>query len=154
MVERLREYRAGYARWITRVMPAPQAVLRGGLGLVIGMAGLHKLLAPTVWTKYAAPPVEAMWPSAVISFEQAMVLNGVLEVLFGVVLLWGVLTSVVAGIVFLSLLGVVANLALVAVTTGQYVDILIRDLGLTALALGVTIQSATAAVGNGTTLKR
>lgn len=119
--------------------PPPSDVHRVGLGVVILVAGAHKVAAPGVWSAYSASIVTALWP---ISMDATMVANGVIEVGFGLVLLADRHTAVAAAVVAISLLGVVANLALVAVVSGQFVDVLIRDLGLAALATGVTIAAA------------
>lgn len=133
--DELEEYLSGYAE---RTFP----VLRVGLGAVILLAGAHKLVAPGVWTKYAAPWVTAVWPESLLPFALAMQINGAIEVGFGVALLAGVYTTVAAGIVAVSLLGVVVDLLAGAVLTGKYVDVLIRDIGLLTLAVGVTLLSA------------
>lgn len=137
-------YYDSYVAYVQRWEPNTFEVMRLGLGTVILVASAHKLVAPVVWTAYAAPVVTAFWPEAVLSFEGFMVINGVLEVLFGLVLLLDRYTPLVAGIVALSLAAVVLNLAVGALTTGKFVDILIRDLGLTILAVGVTLESVRA----------
>lgn len=137
-------YYDSYVAYVQRWEPNTFEVMRLGLGAVILLAGAHKLVAPMVWTAYAAPVVTDLWPEAVISFEGFMVINGVLEVLFGLVLLLDRYTPLVAGVVALSLAAVVFNLAVGALTTGKFVDILIRDLGLTILAVGVTLESVRA----------
>ena len=116
--------------------------MRIGLSVVIFLAGAHKLVAPDVWTRYAAPWVTALWPDSIVSFELVMMANGVFELLFGVTLIAGFYTTIVSGVITLSLLAVVFDLATGAILTGKFVDILIRDLGLVALALGVTILCA------------
>lgn len=115
------------------------AVLRVGLGVLILLAGAHKLVAPGVWAAYTPPPVEALWP---VALDPTMVLFGVSEVLFGLVLIVGAYTTVFAALTAVSLLGTVLVLAVGAVQTGRHVDVLIRDVGLTVLALGVTLRSA------------
>lgn len=137
-------YYDSYVEYVQRWVPNTFEVMRLGLGGVILLAGAHKLVAPAVWTAYAAPVVTAFWPEAVLSFEGFMVINGVVEVLFGLVLLIDRYTPLVAGVVALSLAGVVLNLAVGALATGKFVDVLIRDLGLTILAVGVTLESVRA----------
>lgn len=117
-------------------------ILRMGLGAVILLAGAHKLVAPDVWTEYAAPWVTSLWPEPLLPFERAMMINGVFELLFGVALLVGFYTTVTAGIIALALISIVINLLTGAVMTGEFVDVLIRDIGLLALAIGVTLLSA------------
>lgn len=136
------QYRDTYVTYIGGYADYALPVLRIGLGAVILLAGGHKLVAPEVWTKYAAPWVTALWPEALFSFEIAMILNGVFEVLFGLAILVRFHTAVTAGIVALSLVAVVIDLLTGAVMTGKFVDVLIRDIGLLALATGVTVLSA------------
>lgn len=144
MDQRTTGYYDSYVAYVQRWVPNTVAIMRLGLGTVILLAGAHKLVAPVVWTAYAAPVVTDLWPDAVISFKGFMVINGVLEVLFGLVLLLDCYTPLVAGVVALSLAAVVLNLAIGTLTTEKFVDILIRDLGLTILAVGVTLESVRA----------
>ena len=113
--------------------------MRVGLGVVILLAGAHKLVHPDVWTAYAAPWVLAAWP---LPMEPTMVVNGAIEVAFGVALIAGVWTTVVAGITAVSLAAVLVNLASVSLLAGEFVDVLIRDAGLTVLAVAVTLEAA------------
>jgi uncharacterized membrane protein YphA (DoxX/SURF4 family) len=135
-------YRDRYVGYLNRYSGHALPVMRIGLGVVIFLAGAHKLVAPDVWTKYAAPWVTALWPESVVSFDLVMMVNGMFELLFGVALIAGFYTTIVAGVITLSLLAVVFDLATGAILTGKFVDILIRDLGLVALAVGVTLLSA------------
>lgn len=135
-------YRERYVTAVGAHADAALPVMRVGLGVVILLAGAHKLVAPGVWTAYAAPWVSALWPDALVSMEAAMVLNGAIEVLFGLALVAGVYPAIAAGIVALSMAAVVVNLLTGAATTGEHVDVLIRDVGLVVLATGVTLLSA------------
>lgn len=135
-------YRDRYVTYVNEYAKYAYLVLRIGLGLVIFLAGAHKLVAPEVWTTYAAPWVTTLWPDRLVEFEIVMMLNGVFELLFGVALIAGIYTTVTAGIITLSLGAVVVDLLSGAVMTGKFVDILIRDIGLFALATGVTALSA------------
>ncbi|MFB6353120.1 MAG: DoxX family membrane protein [Halobacteriales archaeon] len=114
------------------------AVLRVGLGLVILLEGAHKLVEPAVWAAYAAPWVELLWPAPMVP---TMVVNGVVEVGFGLALLADRYTAAAATVVALSIAFVVVNLATVGLTTGAFVDVAIRDVGLVALATGVALQA-------------
>ncbi|WP_458190517.1 DoxX family protein [Haladaptatus sp. NG-WS-4] len=127
-----------YLRVLEPYARADDAVLRVGLGILIFFAGLDKLFEPMVWARYTAPIVAALWP---YPLGLSMVVNGVVEIAFGVALVVRFYTPLVAGITALSLAGVVLNLAIGAVQTGQFVDVLVRDLGLTLFALGVTLRS-------------
>lgn len=137
------EYRDQYVTFVAGYAKYTFPVVRMGLGTVILLAGGHKLVAPEVWTKYAAPWVITLWPEGLLSFERVMVLNGVVEILFGLAILADVYTAITAGIVALSLFAVVFDLLTGAITTGTHVDVLIRDIGLLALATGTTLLAAT-----------
>lgn len=128
-----------FGRYVTPYTDYADEVLRVGLGAVILLAGVHKLVDPAAWSAYAAPLVVALWP---VSMDATMVLNGVLEAIVGLAILIDSYTTVAAAIVALSLLGVVVDLLLAAAMTGKFLDVAIRDVGLTVLAIGVMLQSA------------
>lgn len=138
----LAAYRAAYVGAIASFGEYAYPVLRIGLGLVLLLGGVHKVVAPEVWTVYAAPWVRALWPESLLTLSTAMRLNGLVEVGFGAVLIAGVYTPIAAGIVALSLVGVLVDLLSVALTSGRFVDVLLRDLGLLVLAIGVTVLAA------------
>jgi hypothetical protein len=71
-----------------------------------------------------------------------MVLFGVTEVPVGLALLADWYTTLAAAIVAVSMVGTAFDLATIAVVSGRFVDVLIRDLGLFALAVVVALQSA------------
>lgn len=125
-------YTAGYARvW-----------LRVGLGIVVLLAGVSKYVQTAMWTKYYAPWFGRLWPTTLVSLETLTYAQGFFEILFGIALMLGFHTSLVAGIWALTMLGIVINLFTVFVTSGKYVGILIRDVGLFSLAVGVMLLSA------------
>lgn len=138
----LATYREKYVTFLGGYANYALPLMRTGLGAVILLAGAHKLVSPDVWTRYAAPWVTDLWPETLVAFEVAMMVNGVFEVLFGLVLIAGLYTAMTAGIVALSLTAVVFDLLTGVATTGKFVDILIRDIGLLALATGVTVLAA------------
>lgn len=111
-------------------------VLRVGLGVVILLAGLHKLVAPAVWSDYLAPIFAMHWP---VSLTLTMVVFGFSELPFGLLLIIDRYTLAAAAIVALSMAGTIVNLIIAALQTGRFVDILIRDFGLLILALGVVL---------------
>lgn len=111
-------------------------VLRVGLGIVILLAGLHKLVAPAVWGDYLAPVFAMRWP---VSLTLTMVIFGLSELPFGILLIIDRYTLGAAVIVALSMAGTVIDLAIAALQTGKFVDILIRDFGLLVLATGVVL---------------
>lgn len=117
-------------------------LLRGGLGVVILLAGAHKLVAPAAWHAYLAPPLAELWPTALVGLDPTFVLFGVSEVVFGLLLLADWHTPTVSALTALSLAGVVINLGLGVLLGEPWVDVLVRDLGLTLLAFGVALQAA------------
>lgn len=127
--------------WLAPRAPLAPAVLRIGLGLVILLEGAHKLVAPEAWAAYAAPWVLALWPAPMVP---TMLANGVIEVGFGLALVADRYATLAAAVVAVSIAFVVVNLATIGATTGQFVDVAIRDVGLVALAAGVALQSADA----------
>lgn len=128
----------GFGERLERTEGNAPTVYRVGLALVIALAGVHKLLAPEAWTIYV---VDWLVPLLPVSPRTWMLANGVVELLFGILLLIDRSMTAAAAIVALSLAGTVAYLVIVAVTEGQFVDVLVRDIGLTALAIGVFLQS-------------
>ncbi|MFB6310951.1 MAG: DoxX family protein [Salinirussus sp.] len=116
-------------------------ILRLGLGVTILLAGGHKLIAPAAWHAYLAPPLAAAWPTVAAPLDPVFVLFGISEVGFGVLLLADWHTPTIAGLTGLSLVGVVLNLAIGAAVGVQVIDVLIRDLGLAALAFGVALDA-------------
>lgn len=126
------------AIWYETHRPAAASVARYGLGVTILLAGIHKLIAPTAWTIYLIGGVE---PFILVTPLQFMLLNGILEIAFGLAIVGNHWTVPAVAIVAISLAATTVYLALVAVVrTGQFVDILIRDLGLLALAVTVLVQ--------------
>jgi uncharacterized protein YjeT (DUF2065 family) len=113
--------------------------LRVGLGLVILLAGLHKLVAPGPWAAYLVPPFDA-W--VLLTPRQFMLLNGVLEPPFALALLLDRYTVFAAGFVAASLAATILYLAVASALGAPFVDVLIRDIGLLALAVGVTVRAA------------
>ena len=59
--------------------PPPAVVARVGLGAMILLAGVHKLLAPGAWALYLT---DWLAPWLVVSPVTFMLVNGVLEVVF------------------------------------------------------------------------
>jgi len=116
--------------------------LRGGLGVVILLAGAHKLVAPGAWHAYLAPLFADPWPTALLPLDPTFVLFGVSEVLFGLLLLADWHTPTVATLTALSLLGVVLNLVVGVAQGRPHADVLVRDVGLTLLAFGVALDAA------------
>lgn len=123
---------AAYDRWV-------DDVARWGLGLVILFAGVHKLLDPGAWAVYVVPWLAALLP---MTPEEFMLLNGLLEPPFAAALLADRYAAPAAAFVALSLGATATYLIVVALTTGDFWDVVVRDIGLTALAVAVAIRSA------------
>ncbi|PSP76063.1 DoxX family protein [Halobacteriales archaeon QS_1_68_20] len=130
--------------WIGRYAHHARAALRFALGVVILLAGAHKLVAPAAWHGYLAPLLADLWPTALLPLDPTFVLFGVSEVLFGVLLLADWHTPTVAALTALSLLGVVANLVVGVVQGQPHADVLVRDVGLPPFAFGVALDAARA----------
>lgn len=127
--------------WIVQYRYLAGAALRGGLGLTIFLAGVHKVVAPGAWHAYLAPPIAEVWPTAILPLDPTFVLFGVSEVVVGLLLLADWHTPTVAMVTALSLVGVVANLGIGVAVGEAFVAVLIRDIGLVGLALGVGLSS-------------
>jgi uncharacterized membrane protein YphA (DoxX/SURF4 family) len=117
----------------------PPVLARVGLGAMVLLAGVHKLLAPAAWAVYVT---DWLAPLLVVSPVTFMLVNGVLEVGFGLAILADRYTALAAGVAAVSLSATVAYLALVAVLAGGlFADVLVRDVGLAALAWAVTVDA-------------
>jgi uncharacterized membrane protein YphA (DoxX/SURF4 family) len=114
------------------------ALARFGLGATLVLAGVHKLLAPEAWAAYVTDWVA---PWLVVSPRLFMLANGPPEILVGVLVLADRYVAPAAAVAAVSLPATVAYLAVVAVTDGVFVDVLIRDVGLTALAWVVLLDA-------------
>lgn len=120
-------------------LPAQATVARVGLGAMVLLAGVHKLLAPAAWTAYVT---DWLAPWLVVSPVVFMLVNGVLEVGFGVAIVADRWTVLSAGVAAVSLTATVGYLAVVALLeNGLFVDVLVRDIGLAALAWAVVVES-------------
>lgn len=119
--------------------PPPAIIARAGLGLTILLAGVHKLVVPGAWTVYVA---DWLAPWLVVSPVVFMLVNGVLELGFGAAILVDRFTRVAAGVVAVSLAATVGYLGVVALLDGgRFIDVLVRDVGLAALAWAVTVEA-------------
>lgn len=112
--------------------PRPDRLARVGLGLMLILAGAHKFLAPTAWTRYLIDPIV---PFILVTPVTFMLVNGLLELGFGIALLIDRIAKIAAGVAAVSLTATVVYLGGVAVLQGgQFMDLMIRDVGLAALA--------------------
>jgi uncharacterized membrane protein YphA (DoxX/SURF4 family) len=120
-------------------LPAPSAIARVGLGTMVFLAGVHKLAAPEMWTIYVT---DWLAPWLVVSPVVFMLINGVLEIGFGIAIAANRWTVVGAGVAAVSLSATVGYLAIVAVLeNGLFLDVLVRDVGLAALAWAVVVDA-------------
>jgi uncharacterized membrane protein YphA (DoxX/SURF4 family) len=132
--------RATVVRSLARADHLVDPLSRVGLGVVILLAGVHKLLAPEAWAVYLVPPFDRL---VVLSPVEFMLLNGVLEPPFALALVLDRYTTFAAAFVTVSLSVTVCYLAVAALlTNGAFVDVLVRDVGLVALAASVTVRAA------------
>jgi DoxX. len=119
--------------------PAPPVLARVGLGAMVLLAGIHKLAAPEAWAVYVT---DWLAPWLVVSPVMFMLVNGVLEVGFGLAIIGDRWTAFAAAVAAVSLSATVGYLALVALLEGGlFVDVLVRDVGLAALAWAVVIDA-------------
>ena len=115
------------------------AVARVGMGAMLVLAGAHKLLDPVSWAAYVVAWLE---PLLVVTPVQFMLVNGVLELGFGAALVADRYTTVAATVAAVSLAATTLYLLVVGLTQGGvFLDVMVRDVGLTALATAVLVQS-------------
>jgi uncharacterized membrane protein YphA (DoxX/SURF4 family) len=118
--------------------PSTATLARVGLGLMVLLAGVHKLLDPAAWAVYVT---DWLAPWLVVTPVQFMLLNGWLEVGFGLAILADRYTAFAAGVAAVSLTATVGYLAAVWVASGRFGDVIARDVGLAALAWAVVIDA-------------
>jgi energy-converting hydrogenase Eha subunit C len=97
-------------------------------------AGVHKLIDPAAWAVYVT---DWLAPWLVVSPVAFMLINGWLEIGFGVALLADRYVAVSAAVAAVSLTATILYLLAVWLTTGQFGDVIARDVGLAGLALAV-----------------
>ena len=118
--------------------PSTATIARLSLGLMVLAAGVHKLLDPGAWAVYV---VDWLAPWLVVSPILFMLLNGYLEVGFGLLLLADRYTAFASLVAAVSLTVTVGYLALVFATQGAFGDVLARDVGLAGLGWVVFVDS-------------
>ncbi len=97
-------------------------------------AGVHKLLDPAAWAVYVT---DWLAPLLVVSPVAFMLINGWLEIGFGLALLADRYVALSAAVAAVSLSATILYLLVVWATTGRFGDVIARDIGLAALALAV-----------------
>jgi len=118
--------------------PSTAAIARLSLGLMVLAAGVHKLIDPGAWAVYV---VDWLAPWLVVSPTLFMLINGYLEVGFGLALLADRYTAFASLVAAVSLTATVGYLALVFATQGAFGDVLARDVGLAGLGWVVFVES-------------
>lgn len=118
--------------------PSPPTIARLSLGLMILAAGVHKLLDPGAWAVYV---VDWLAPWLLVSPILFMLINGYLEVGFGLALILDRYTAFASLVAAVSLTATVGYLAIVFATQGAFGDVLARDVGLAGLAWVVFVES-------------
>ncbi|SFR41917.1 DoxX family membrane protein [Halogeometricum limi] len=114
-------------------------IARVSLGAMVLLAGVHKLVAPTAWTAYVT---DWLAPWLVVSPLTFMLVNGVLEVGFGLALLADRYTLFASLVAAVSLSATCLYLAVVFVVEGGlFGDVLVRDVGLAGLAWAVVVDA-------------
>ncbi len=120
---------------LAALLPPAPTLARGGLGAMLVVAGVHKLVAPEAWAVYV---VDWLAPWLVVSPRLFMLLNGPPEIAVGLGLLADRFVAVGAAIAAVSLTVTTAYLAVVALTRGGlFADVMIRDIALAGLAWAV-----------------
>lgn len=135
-MERLVGDRAAVLAQIADRAPRPGAIAQFGLGAMVLVAGVHKLLDPAAWTVYVVPWLE---PFIVVSPTEFMLANGWLEIGFGLALLLDRYVTVSSLVAAVSLTATVLYLAVVWAGSGQFGDVVARDVGLAGLAWAVFV---------------
>lgn len=97
----------------------PKVVLRISLALVFLYFGFQQVLSPDNWTSY----IPEFLTSVIITANNLVVLNGIVELTLGTFLLIGLYTNLSSLILGLHLLGITLSIGLNAVG--------VRDFGLT-----------------------
>lgn len=133
-----RAFESAFRRTAAR-LPSAAVLSRWGLGGMLVTAGVHKLLDPAAWAVYVT---DWLAPVLVVSPVVFMLVNGWLEIGFGLALLADRYAAFAAAVAAVSLTATVGYLALVWATTGQFGDVLARDVGLVGLALAVFVDAA------------
>lgn len=108
-------------------------ILRSGLAFVFIWFGLSQLLDQSMWVSLIPESIVSLTG---LSAKTLVIFNGAFEVVLAVLLAFGVRIKIVAGLLFLHMVGIIGSLGLNAVA--------IRDIGLTFGLLSVFFQGADA----------
>lgn len=124
-----------YETFITERAEHAYTVLRWSIGILMFLAGFHKFFNADIWASYIAPWFTQL---SLLPDTTFMLALGGVELVLGLLLLADYRTVLTASLAAVSMLAVILNL----LTTGLFVDTLIRDVGLFGLALGVALLAA------------
>lgn len=119
-------------------LPPAATIARWGLGAMLVLAGLHKVVDPAAWTDYVVGWLEPF----VVSPLWFVLVNAAFEVAIGLALLADRCTPEAALVTAVSLAGTAAYLGVVWVTTGRFGPSMVRDFGLAWLGLAVFASAA------------
>lgn len=108
---------------------AGAAVVRIGVALVYIWFGFSQLLHPSMWTSLVPSYAATIIPTSVLNI---VLLNGVFELIFGLLLLVGFWTRIAAGLLALH--------AIHIVTVVGYSPIGVRDFGIMMAAIGTFLN--------------
>jgi len=101
------------------------------LALVLLWFGIDQIVNTENWFGYIPHSLSTTLP---INFENLIIFNGIIEIIFGTLLLIGFYTRIIAFIVALHLFSV-------TITVG-YNDVGVRDFGLTMMAISLIFSGA------------
>ena len=107
------------------------AIIRIGLALVLLWFGIDEILNPENWFGYFPNSLTALLP---FSLETFFIINGIFEIIVGILLFVGFKTRIIAFIAALHLLSITIAIG--------YNDIGVRDLGLTLMAVSLIFSGA------------
>ena len=125
----------GIVDWLHKYEAYVPVFLRFGLGVIFFWFGIDKFLHPLLWRGFIPPFVEALLPISVGLFES---IQGVIEIIVGVLLiigLWRQFAAAVAGLILIPII-------IVTFAIGAY-DIALRDVGLLAVSISLTVVPET-----------
>ncbi len=116
-------------RFLDRYSEYAPLVLRLGLAIVILWFGVNQLLSPEQWTAWVPG-----WTAALgLTPETVVFLNGIFEIVTGLLLVLGVYTRLIALVLFVHLLVIVFEIGITAIG--------MRDAGLATAFLALALDN-------------
>jgi uncharacterized membrane protein YphA (DoxX/SURF4 family) len=113
----------------------PYDVLRVSLALVFLYFGWTSIVNPDMWSGYVPE-----WTKIIAEAEILVRMHGVVEILFGTMLLFGLHVRLVAFILFLDLVHIITLL--------EFGSVSVRDFGLAGASLALSLMKGGVAVEN------